>query len=129
MTRHTAELRARHATCVVVSFGSVEQVAAYSREVALPIPVGADPQRLAYAAYGLGRASARNLWHPRVWLRYAALIARGRRPHRAAPGDDLAQLGGDFVIDASGRLRFAHVSQRPDDRPSIKAILRALSPE
>lgn len=90
----------------------------------------ADPERILYGAFGLGRASVRRVWlDPRVWARYAELILRGRRPRRAE--QDPLQLGGDVLVDAQGIVRWIYRSRGPEDRPSgaeIAAARVALNP-
>ena len=36
------------------------------------------------------------------------------------------QLGGDFIVDAWGKVRFAHPSEDPSDRPTFQRILEEL---
>ena len=42
-------------------------------------------------------------------------------------GEDVLQLGGDFILDKLGRVRFAYPSVNPADRPGIDAIREALA--
>jgi peroxiredoxin len=126
VSEHHAELQRRGASVLVLSFGRPDVVEGYRRRLALPFPVAADPERRAYAAYGLLTGSTWAIWHPRVLLRYLVLLLRGLPLRRPARDDDLAQLGGDFVIGADGVLRFAYRSRRPDDRPDVAALLAAL---
>lgn len=88
----------------------------------VPFPVLVDPARVAYAAWGMRRSSVAGVWlDPRVWARYAVLLARGQRV-RGLGGDTL-QLGGDFVVDPAGRITYARPQQR-DDRPSVLELVR-----
>ena len=41
--------------------------------------------------------------------------------------DDPHQMGGDFIVDKEGRMILIHPSQTPADRPSVIALLDALS--
>jgi hypothetical protein len=86
--------------------------------LALPTLEGA-----VYAGWGLGRASALQIWgDPRVWLRYLRAAA-GQRP--TPLGTDTLQLGGDFVVDAVGTIAYAK-PQQTDDRPPVAELLHAL---
>jgi hypothetical protein len=106
-----------------VTFAIPELLVLFERELDLGYPVYGDPDRNAYAAFGFGRGSVGRVWlHPRVWARYAKLIARGER-FRAAEQDTL-QLGGD-VIASDGVVRWVYRSRGPDDRPSIEQLRRA----
>ncbi len=120
-----AELERRHTSVLVVSFGAPALVEALRVQLALPFPVAVDADRRVYQAYGMARGSAWRIWHPRTLWRYLSLRLRGARRQRAHDGDDLHQLGGDFVIDDDGVLRLCHASARPDDRPPIAALLAA----
>lgn len=96
----------------------------FERKMSLPYRVYGDPARASYRAFGLGRASRARVWlDPRVWARYASLIARGRRPKGPQGDEDTLQLGGDAILDADGRLRWIHRSRGPDDRPSVDEIV------
>jgi hypothetical protein len=64
--------------------------------------------------------------HPRVLWGYLKLIWRGTRPEKLEPGEDLFQLGGDFVLDGAGRLVFAYPSKTSTDRPSVAGLLDAV---
>lgn len=120
------ELERRGAAVLVVSFGAPAAVDDFRVRTRLPFPIAADPDRRAYRAYGMLRGTAWRIWHPRTLWRYVQLRLAGTRLQRPADGEDLHQLGGDFVIDGSSILRFCHASARPDDRPSVATLLTAL---
>ncbi|MDX6672964.1 MAG: hypothetical protein QOH11_382 [Solirubrobacteraceae bacterium] len=125
MSKRGAELPGR---VIVVSFARPGRLAAYARELDLDLdlPLYSDPDRELYGALGFGRASVARAWlHPRVWVRYARLLARGRRLHR--PEQDTLQLGGDAVFDSDTRLRWLYWSRGPEDRPSVDELIDALS--
>ena len=108
---------------VCVTFAGPGLLRAFERELRLDIPLFGDPDRALYGAFGLGRGSVRRVWlDPRVWARYAQLLARGRRPGWS--GQDTLQLGGNAVVDAAGIVRWIYRSAGPDDRPSV-ALLAA----
>lgn len=110
---------------VCVTFAEPRMLRGFERKMGLPYPVYGDPERETYRAFGFGRASRRRVWlDPRVWSRYAKLIARGRRPDRSE--QDTLQLGGDVVLDARGRVAWIHRSEGPDDRPPADAVVRAM---
>ncbi len=110
---------------VVVSFAAPASLAAYRARFGLDGAVLlSDADREAYAAFGFGRATRRRVWlDPRVWRRYATLLARGRRPE--PPSEDVLQLGGDVLCGRDGRVTWVHRSQGPEDRPTVAAIRRA----
>jgi peroxiredoxin len=120
------EFRRQGAGVLAVSQARPEVVAAFLREEPLPFPVVADPERAAYRAFGLERTSWATVLRPGVVLRYLRLVFRGWRPRQARGGEDVLQLGGDFVLDGERRLVYAYRSADPADRPPIEALLRAV---
>ena len=110
---------------VVVSFATPTSLAAYRERFGFEDAVMlSDEHRVAYAAFGFDRASAARVWlDPRVWWRYAGLLARGRRLER--PEDDTLQLGGDVLVDGGGRIRWIHRSEGPEDRPTLAQLIDA----
>ena len=111
---------------LVVSFTPPKFIAAFLAEMPLPFPVVADPERKGYQAFALGSTNLRGFLRPGVIWRYLILILRGWLPKGPGENADVWQLGGDFVIDATGRLRYAHPSKDSADRPSNEELLKAL---
>jgi hypothetical protein len=56
--------------------------------------------------------------------RYFRLLLAGERFLGMAP--DMFQLGGDFVVDPHGIVRFAHRMRSNGDRASVASLFRAL---
>jgi len=75
-------------------------------DLELPFPLLLDPERTTYAAWGLGRTN--------LFERFLGF----------AP--DMFQLGGDFVVDARGIVRFAHRMRDNGDRAPVDRLLEAL---
>ena len=121
------EIRELGGQVLVVSFSRPDQVAAYQRKHPLPFPVVADPERAGYRAFGLGRTSWWNVFRPRVLAGYLRLMLRGGKVERPNEGEDLLQLGGDFVLDGSRRVAFAYRSADPTDRPTPEGLVQAVS--
>jgi hypothetical protein len=108
-----------------ITFAEPPMLAVFERGLELSFPLFADPSRQIYAAFGLGRGSIARVWlHPKVWARYARLLAAGRRP--AGDGADTLQLGGNAVLDASGRVRWIYRGAGPDDRPAPATVIAEL---
>lgn len=112
-------------TAVFVAFDSPERLRdSLLHGLDVPYPVLVDRDRSAYRAWGLGRGSVVRIWgDARVWLRYAAELARGAQLRR--PGMDTLQFGGDFVVDPTATVAYSRPQQR-DDRPPVAELLRAL---
>lgn len=120
------EFRDQGAEVLVVSFTPPEFLAMYLREQPLPFPVVSDPSRQAYHALGLERTTFLAMLRPGIAARILRLIARGWRIKRPRKGEDLLQLGGNFILDAQRRLIFAHCSSDPTGRPPVGDLLKAL---
>jgi hypothetical protein len=124
--QHYDEIRRLGAEVLVVTQARPELLAAFVRELVLPFPAVADPTRAAYRAFGLERTTWRRTLRPGVLWHYLRLVLRGWRPRRPVPGEDVWQLGGDFVLDGEGRLVYAYRSAEPTDRPTVAQLLRAV---
>lgn len=108
----------------IVSFSERREWArAWVEDTCQEYPFLLDTGRVLYHSLGLDRSLLRS-WNLRTLLRYARylLSGRGLEPIRG----DSAQLGGDFVFDANGVLRYAHRSQDPVDRPDVEELMGAL---
>ena len=83
-----------------------------------------DRNRTAYKAYQLERSRLRSR-HPRVvWIYIKRWFQRGQ--FYDSHGDDTSQLGGDFIVDMNGNLRFIYPSYEPADRPSVENLIETL---
>jgi hypothetical protein len=110
---------------LVVSFTSPKQIAAFLADIPQPFPVVSDPERKAYQAFSLGATNLRGFLRLGVIWHYLKLIFRGWIPKGPSENADVWQLGGDFLIDAAGKLRYAHPSKDSADRPSNAELLHA----
>jgi len=92
----------------------------------LPFPLLLDRTKEAYARWGMGRTGLSGaMLSPALNWRYLRLLANGERFLGFAP--DMFQLGGDFVIDRSGTMVFAHRMKDNGDRASTATLLGELS--
>ena len=83
-----------------------------------------DRERTIYNTYGLERSKLRSKSPRTLWLYFTRWL-QGQKFHDSH-GDDTSQLGGDFIIDMSGKLRFIYPSHDPADRPSVEKLLAVL---
>jgi hypothetical protein len=112
-------------TVLVVTFEPDSAAGAYVRETGLLWPLLIDTSRALYRAYGMHRGRWQDIWAPATWWAYARLAVRGHWPIRR-PAGDVAQLGGDVLIDPAGIVRVHHVGSGPADRPAVTALLRVV---
>lgn len=120
------EFHAAGAEVWAVSFSPPDVVAKHLSRFPSTLPYFADPELTLYRSFALGRVSVWRLLAPSTLWRYARILVRGIRPGTPYPGDDVLQLGGDFVLDRDRRVRFAYSSSEPTDRPSVDAVLGAV---
>jgi hypothetical protein len=120
------EIRALGGEVLAVSFSRPEVLAKHIERFPTPFPLLGDPDLAAYRAFGLGRTPLWRLFTPRAIGRYLKILLAGYAPHRPYAGDDVLQLGGDFVLDRERRLRFIYRSVDPTDRPSLDDLIRAI---
>jgi hypothetical protein len=114
------------AAVLVLSFAEAERLGAHSADLKIDLQIASDVERNAYRAYGLQAGSITAVWHPKVLWKYVAHLARGKMPTPPTAGDDLSQLGGDFVIGPDGRFTYIFLSKRPDQRPGVTELMAHL---
>lgn len=119
-------IRARGADVVVVTPSRPEDLREVLAGNPQPFPMVGDPDRESYRAFGLARGKARMFLSPRVIGRYLSRMWAGWKVRKPRRGEDLLQLGGDFILDASRRLVFAYRSVDPTDRPTVLQLLDAI---
>jgi hypothetical protein len=120
------EIRGLGGEVLAISFTGPRQVAAFLERYPLTFPALSDPERTAYRAFALGRTSWGAMLGLRSVARYLGLIFRGWLPRRGEKGEDVLQLGGDFVLDARRRVVFAYRSRESTDRPPARRLVEAV---
>ncbi len=90
----------------------------------LPFPVLSDPEKDTYRAYGLSSGKLSRIFGPGTIWAYAKLLAAGQMYHFRR--SDFLQLGGDFVIDAAGAVRYEYRGGAPHDRPRLDLLIDTL---
>lgn len=108
---------------VVVGQGTPDQTGRFVSSLGLGYPVLADPERDAYAAYGLSVGGGKAFLNPRSGLAMLRAVGRGAGGGRIV--GDPRELGGAFVIDRVGIVRLSHPARFAGDSPSIDDVLAA----
>src|SRR5215207_2608306 len=121
---HKSEIASLGARVIAISFESPERAALFASWEHMSFQLLLDPSRRAYAAFGLQEGAGSQLWTWNSLTAYVRGMIHGR--DLRLPRADITQLGGDFVLDGSNRIRFAHRSAEPADRPSVSDILVAI---
>lgn len=119
----SAEIDQLNTNIVAISFGTTYWANAWQTKTNAPFPIWLDPNRDAYPVYGLEQ-SAWASWGPKNLWYYAKALLRGERLEKS--GEDVTQLGGNFIVDSNGIVRFAYPSKDPTDRPTTEQIMNAL---
>jgi len=116
-----AELNTR---VFIISFGTLPAVQQWMNETCTTFTVLLDRERTVYNAYGLERSKLRSKSPRTLWLYFTRWL-QGQKFHDSH-GDDTSQLGGDFIVDRNGNLRFIYPSHDPADRPPVDDLLKVL---
>ena len=118
-----SEIQALNTEVLTISFEYSRWASVWLEETNSPFPFLVDADRSAYKAYGL-RSSALASWSPQnIWYYVRALLA-GRETY--GNRGDSHQLGGDFIVDRQRRVRLAHPSRDPTDRPAVEMLMATL---
>jgi peroxiredoxin len=120
-----AEFERRGVTVAVVSFAEPAKLVRYQEHHQWPFIMLADPVRKGYEAFALKRLSWFQVFSPAALKLYWKLLRSGMKQERYQ-GDDIYQSGGDFLLDRTGNILFAHRSQDPADRPAVARLLMAI---
>jgi len=119
------EIRGLGGEVLVISFTPPAKVAAFLDRHPQPFTVVSDASRTAYKTFELPKTSWRRLFSALFLAKYLTLIFRGWMPG-SNQGEDVLQLGGDFVLNGGRQLIFAHPSADPTDRPAAEALVQAV---
>ena len=117
------EINRLNTDIVAVSFGTPYWANAWLEETQAPFPIWLDPEKETYDLYGM-TSSALQAWGPKNLWFYAKALMRGKqlKEHRG----DTDQMGGNFIVDKNGIVRFAYPSKNPTDRPEVAQLLDTL---
>ena len=112
-----------NAQFALVTFTSPENLESYQLPAGFTVLL--DEDLYAYSAFGLDKGSIARVYGLSTMRGYAKLFARRGFGDVQRPTDDTLQLGGNFVIDAAGVLRYGRWATGPNDRPSVDALIHA----
>jgi peroxiredoxin len=114
------------AEVAVIGLGRPQQARTFCDRYRVPFRCLTGPDRSAHRAFGLRRGTLNEVAGPPIWLRWLRNELTGRRQGRFGQGDP-AQLGGTFVVDTRGVIRFAHRGRRSSDIASNDEVLAVVS--
>jgi peroxiredoxin len=113
--------RELNAEVLTIAAVGLKPLTAFARELELPFPVLSDASGEVYFAFGLGKGM---VIRPHTLLAAARLVWHAKRLYR--PVGDIMQVGGDFIVDSAGIVRYAHSGEDPTDRPEAAELLRLM---
>jgi peroxiredoxin len=121
---HKNEFEALRTKVLTVTFEESDfWMKTWLAETASPFPLVVDPGQELYRLFGLFRSVWRT-FSPRTLLYYTKARLSGAT--KEMTGSDVYQLGGDFLINRRGTIRFDHRSIDPVDRPKVAELLSLL---
>jgi peroxiredoxin len=125
LVKFTPELSARSLALAVITQGTPETARVFCSERAPGVLCLADPERQAYRAYGLDRASLlQSIFSLRVSQSNKRLEAeKGWKPEMPPAGQDAFQMSGTFVIGPDGRVRLPYYYDDIADHPAMELLL------
>lgn len=124
LERHHDELRVAGLSVAAIGIGEPRHAQRYCGSLAPSIPCFCNRTLEAYRAFGLKEGGLWQLLGPQVIAASARVAARGIVQGRRT-GNAL-MLGGVFVIDAQGVVRFARYDEYAGDHPSFTDVLNAV---
>jgi peroxiredoxin len=122
--KHIKKFNEFNVRITVISFADDMSLAPYKANFKWDMELVSDPTRKLYKQYGLKRGKILDILHPKTLLKYTGYILQGKKMKK--PTEDIYQLGGDFILDAKGKVFFSYPSKHPEDRPSVKLLLKQL---
>lgn len=122
------DFKNKNLSLVIVTQGTPEEAKAFCEQRAPGVLCLADPERKAYAAYGLERA---NLWQSFLSFNVWRSNRRLKREHGwntelPPTGQDAMQMAGTFVIAPDGRIRLPYYYDDIADHPSVDLLLHGV---
>jgi hypothetical protein len=120
------QLAAQGCSVIVVAQAKPTTLALYTNRKMWHVPLVSDPEKAAYTAFGLERTGLLSFFTPWAMWRYLRGMMKGYLATMTYKGEDLLQLGGDFILTRERKVVFAYPSAGPTDRPSIVTLLEAL---
>lgn len=124
LAKSKAEFDKRGAQVVFVGKGSPEEAREFRADRSLPFEIVADPDRVAYRAFGLPEGRVSQLAGPAVVGASMRAMKNGAGVGKAV--GNRRQLPGTYVIDQDGRFLFSKPAAHAGDVADIATLLAAI---
>eukprot|EP01006_Ploeotia_vitrea_P028196 TRINITY_DN60919_c0_g1_i1.p2 TRINITY_DN60919_c0_g1~~TRINITY_DN60919_c0_g1_i1.p2 ORF type:complete len:138 (+),score=19.60 TRINITY_DN60919_c0_g1_i1:281-694(+) len=126
---HKAELAAAGVSIHIVAFWPLKSATEWRDQhpslSEIPLLLDDCKSMPLYQAFGLGKLSKWNTWHPTTRFHYALHKAAGKKVYRARESD-IEQGGGNFVVTKTGETLFYKRCATALDRPTVGEMLAAV---
>ena len=110
----------------MVAQGQRESGVQFKKDYDLPFPLLIDREMILYRQFGL-RRKIKVLFKVETFTRYATQLIEGTtKSFDVYDGDDIAVMGGDFIVKQNGEVVFAYVQDSQLDRPAVEDFLQCL---
>ena len=107
-----------------MSSGTQESGMEWLRNHGFSFPLLIDRDRVFYRQVGL-RRFLKNSFCVKTFKHYAdEQNVSNMRDEAPYSGSDWSVMGGDFIVDSSGKLLYAHLCKNQFDRPDIETLVK-----
>ena len=124
VTDHVEQFRALNCDIIVVVQARPEILKAFLERNPQPVQLISDPDRNLYRQFGLERVSWWTFFRPKVIVGYLKAWRHGQRIRKPYPGEDVRQLGGDFLLTRDGQILYSYRNPDPTERPTVTELLQ-----
>jgi peroxiredoxin len=108
----------------IIMQGTPEESAKFAAEFAPGLKVLADPERVAYKAYGLERGNLfQTFLNPKVWSAVSRSRKKGYKVEPPPEGQDAMQMSGTFIISTEGKIELPYYYDDISDHPPLDLLL------
>jgi len=121
LKREFPRFRERSLSLLVVLQSTPENITPMVSQKDMPFEIGCDPQERLFTLYGVKPGSTLDYITPTTIVRAATAVAKGFR-HGTYEGNE-KQLPATFIIDRSGKVRYAHYGKNVADVPKTGRLL------
>ena len=111
---------------VVVDSGTRESGLEWLQKHSYPFPLLLDRDRVFYRQVGLRRFLKNVVSIITTHLYADHRIAGANEFGLPSAGSDMSSIGGDFIIDSTGKLLFSYFWKHQFDRPAVEALVEFL---
>ena len=120
-----SQIEAKGLGVAIVTQGEPEPSRVFGEKRAPGLKLLCDPQRKAYAAYGLAHGTlTQTLLSPKIWTSNNNLArTKGYKAELPPPGQDAFVMSGVFIIGTDGRIRLPYYYDSIADHPDASLLL------